>query len=88
MNTTIEKRRKLIDLEIPVFEALTIQAKGRGVSLKSYIESMLKEESLRRAPSIPASVKSPKVIGLLGIAKKATLSIDPNDERAQYILSK
>ncbi|MBR4740533.1 MAG: hypothetical protein IK074_05165 [Bacteroidales bacterium] len=88
MITRIDRKRKLIDLEIPVLEALQIQAHDRGVSVKSYMEQIIKEETMRRAPSIPRTVTSPKLIGLLGIAKKVEMKIDPNDERSQYILSK
>ena len=87
MQTVTQKRRKLIDIDPSVFEALTIQARGKGVSLKQYIET-LKEESQKRAPAIPKSVTSPRVIGLVGIAKRVLDSIDPNDDRAMYILSK
>lgn len=88
MQTITQRRRKLIDLDPSVFEALTVQARGKGVSLKQYIEMLLKEESQKRAPAIPESVTSPRVIGLVGIAKRALDSIDPNDDRAMYILSK
>lgn len=88
METSVARKRKLIDLEMPVFEALTVQAGGQGLSLKAYIELLLKEEAVKRAPVIPGSVKSRRVIGLLGIAKPALERIDPHDERAQYILSK
>ena len=88
MQAVTQKRRKLIDLDPSVFEALTVQARGKGVSLKQYIEMLLKEESQKRAPAIPKSVTSPRVIGLVGIAKRVLDSIDPNDDRAMYILSK
>lgn len=88
MDVIVERKRKLIDLEIPVFDALMVQAKGCGMSLKRYIETLLREESARRSPSIPETVTSPKVLGLLGIGKNAVLALDPDDERAQYILSK
>ena len=88
MDIAVERKRKLIDLEVPVFEALTIQARGRGVSLKSYIESLLKEESAKRSPSIPKNVTSQRVIGLVGIAKRAVSKLNPEDDRARYILSK
>ena len=80
------RKRKLIDLEMPVLEALQVQALNNGVSVKSYMEQMIKEETMRRVPSIPPSVTSQKVLGLLGIARR--VKIDPEDERAQYILSK
>ena len=88
MQAVTQKKRKLIDIDPSVFEALTIQARGKGVSLKQYIETLLKEESQKRAPAIPESVTSPRVIGLVGIAKRVLDSIDPNDEKAMYILSK
>ena len=88
MNAVLERKRKLIDLEMPVFDALTVQARGQGMSLKQYIEMLLKEESVKRAPAIPASVTSSRIIGLVGIAKRAVQNIDPADDRALYILSK
>ena len=88
MSTMVVRKRKLIDLEIPVFEALSIQASGQGLSLKGYIELLLREEAVKRSPAIPESVSSRRVIGLLGVAKSALSRIDPNDERAQYLLSK
>jgi len=88
MNTVLDRKRKLIDLEIPVFDALTIQARGQGMSLKQYIETLLKEESIKRAPAIPESVTSSRIIGLVGIAKRAVQNLDPADDRAMYILSK
>lgn len=81
-------KRKLIDIKPSVFDSLTIQARGRGVSLKRYIEELLEEESQKRESGIPSSVKDPRIIGLLGIGKRAVAALDPNDDRAQYILSK
>lgn len=88
MDIAVERKRKLIDLEVPVFDALTVQARGRGVSLKNYIETLLKEESAKRSPSIPKNVTSPRLIGLVGIAKRTVGKLDPEDDRARYILSK
>ena len=81
-------KRKLIDIKPDVFDTLTVLARGKSMSLKKYIEMLLEEESARRAPSIPASVTDARVIGLLGMAKHAAGALDPDDERAQYILSK
>ena len=88
MEVAVERKRKLIDLEVPVFDALTVQARGRGMSLKNYIETLLKEESAKRAPSIPKTVTSPRIIGIVGIAKRSVANLDPSDDRAWYILSK
>lgn len=81
-------KRKLIDIKPNVFDSLTIQARGKGVSLKKYIEDLLDEESQKNASGIPPTVKDPRIIGLLGIGKRAVAALDPNDDRAQYILSK
>lgn len=84
-NTT---RRKLIDLRTPVFDALSVQAKKRGVSLKKYIETVLEEDAAQHRAPAPASVTDARILGLVGIARSLALSADPEDERAQYILSK
>lgn len=81
-------KRKLIDIKPNVFDSLTIQARERGVSLKRYIEELLEEESQKRESGIPPTVKDARIIGLLGIGKRAVAALDPNDDRAQYILSK
>ena len=86
METTA--KRKLIDIQPAVFESLTILARGKNMSLKKYIETLLEEESSRHSPVVPSSVKDPRVIGLLGMAKHAAAALDPDDERANYILSK
>ena len=88
MKQVIERKRKLIDLEAPVFDSLSLQARGQGVSLKHYIETLLKEESVKRSPAIPPSVTSPRIISLIGCAKRAVLNLDANDDKARYILSK
>ena len=77
MQAVTQRKRKLIDIDPSVFEALTVQARGK-----------VKEESQKRAPAVPESVTSPRVIGLVGIAKRVLDNIDPDDERAMYILPK
>ena len=81
-------KRKLIDIKPDVFDSLTIMARERGVSLKKYIEDLLEEESHKRESGIPPSVKDARIIGLLGIGKRAVAALDASDDRAQYILSK
>lgn len=81
-------KRKLIDLQPAVFDSLARQARGRGVSLKKYIEILLERESEKREPAIPSSVSDERVISLLGIGKHALAKTDPDDDRTQYILSK
>lgn len=84
----VATKRKLIDIHPAVFDSLTILARGKNMSLKKYIESLLEDEASRRTPHIPSAVKDPRVISLVGMAKHAVNAMDPNDERAQYILSK
>ena len=81
-------KRKLIDIKPAVFDSLMVQAKGGGLSLKKYIEALLERESQKSGHGIPHSVKDARVISLVGIGKRAVAALDPNDERAQYILSK
>ena len=81
-------KRKLIDIKPNVFDSLTIQARGKGVSLKKYIEDLLEKESQKKASGIPPTVKDARIIGLLGIGKRAVAALDPNYDRAHYILSK
>ena len=84
----IAAHRKLIDIDQSAFATLSVEAKGRNMSLKKYIEMLLEEESarIRKKKSIKAS---PRILALVGSAKpigKDVSSID--DDRLQYLLSK
>lgn len=86
--STVAVKRKLIDLNGPVFDALSVRAREKGVSLKKYIETLLEEDAIRHRPSIPDSVSDTRIVNLVGIARHVVQDADPNDERLQYILSK
>lgn len=85
---TVTMKRKLIDIKAPVFETLSLQARREGVSLKKYIETLLERDAEQHRAEQSAHVKDPRILGLVGIAKRAAAEADPNDERLQYILSK
>lgn len=81
--------RKLIDIEAPVRERLTMKALRRGVSLKRYIEDILRDDAADEvAADVSMRVTSPKILGLIGIAKLPAGASIPDDERLKYILSK
>ena len=84
----VVSKRKLFDIRMPVFSVLSLQASKDGVSLKKYIENLLEAEAERVRPIVPEGVTDPRILGLIGIAKGAGFSIDPDDDRMQYILSK
>ncbi|MBQ9193020.1 MAG: hypothetical protein IJ156_04805 [Bacteroidales bacterium] len=83
METAIA-HRKLIDIKPAVFEELSLQASGQGVSLKRYIENLLEEACVSRR-----AVYSPGISRLIGsaIPKGKDLSAI-KDDRFQYLLSK
>lgn len=56
--------------------------------MKNIHENSGQGESQKSGHGIPHSVKDARVISLVGIGKRAVAALDPNDERAQYILSK
>lgn len=88
MNTSFTKR-KLIDLNLPVFTALSQQARKEGVSLKKFIENLLEAEAERRQPAVPAGVTDPRILSLVGVVKNSIENEEAgSDERLQYILSK
>ena len=87
MNNVVSKR-KLIDIRMPVFSVLSLQASKAGVSLKKYIENLLEAEAERAWPAVPSEVTDPRILSLIGIAKDVDSSIDPDDDRMRYILSK
>ena len=80
--------RKLIDIKMSVFNALSHKASLKGVSLKKYIEDLLEEDSLKDAVIVPEGVTDTKVISLIGIAKPSVPLESIEDERLKYILSK
>ena len=80
--------RKLIDIKMSVFEALSRKARLKGVSLKRYLEDLLEEDSRHGDNPVPEGVSDEKIIYLIGIAKPS-VPLDPiEDERLKYILSK
>ena len=82
-------KRKLIDLELPIFTILSQEARKEGVSLKKYIENLLEAEAERRRPAVPVDVTDPRILSLVGVAKNAIENeAAESDERLQYILSK
>ena len=88
MDTSTTKR-KLIDLDMPVFTILSQQARKEGISLKKYIENLLEAEAEQRRPSVPTGVTDPRILSLIGVAKNAVENEEAeSDERLQYILSK
>ena len=85
---TVISRRKLIDLKGSVFESLTLQARQQGVSLKRYIETVLEENAQQYRSDLSEHASDPRILSLVGIAKRSMKDVDPSDDRAQYILSK
>ena len=85
---TFLAKRKLIDISVPMFETLARQAKREGVSLKRYIENLLEKDAAQHRSEMPARITDPRIVGLVGIAKRAVAEAGPDDERLQYILSK
>lgn len=81
-------KRKLIDIKGTVFETLSLQAHREGMSLKKYIETLLEKDAERHRAERPAHITDQRILGLVGIAKRAAAEADPDDERLQYILSK
>lgn len=62
--------RKLIDIDAPVRDRLSLKALRRGVSLKRYIEDLLRDDAADEVADIASQrVTSPKILGLIGIAK-------------------
>jgi len=89
METTIAAKRKLIDISPSVFETLSIKAKGKRMSLKRYIESLLEEDARNEDRVEIQGVSDPRILGLIGSARhRVGYSADEEDERLQYILSK
>ena len=85
----VVSKRKLIDIRMPVFSVLSLQASKDGVSLKKYIENLLEAEAEQRRPAVPAGVTDPRILSLVGVAKNAVENEEAeSDERLQYILSK
>lgn len=85
---TVAVHRKLIDIDQSAFATLSVEAKGRKMSLKKYIEVLLEEESarIRKNKSIKAS---PRILALVGSAKPIGRDISSiEDDRLQYLLSK
>jgi len=64
MNTTEEKKRKVIDLDPDTFRILSINAAAKGTNLKSLIENSLREiaENLKDS-SLYAYLKQTQPIG-------------------------
>ena len=64
MNTTEEKKRKVIDLDPDTFRILSIIAAAKGTNLKSLIENSLREiaENLKDS-SLYAYLKQTQPIG-------------------------
>jgi len=91
MDTLVfDSRRKLIDLQQPVFESLSREAKRRNVSLKRFIENALCEMA-RELDEEQANELShhAMLVKLIGSAKPANGRIeDIQDDRLQYLLSK
>jgi hypothetical protein len=82
-------KRKLIDIKPGVFEALTVKAKGKSMSLKSYIEHLLEEDVKERPHPVVQGVSDNRILKLIGSAKSVGNNADDiRDERLQYILSK
>ena len=85
----VVSKRKLIDIRMPVFSVLSLQASKDGVSLKKYIENLLEAEAEQRRPAVPTGVTDPRILSLIGVAKNAVENKEAeSDERLQYILSK
>ena len=80
--------RKLIDIKLSVFEALSRKARRKGVSLKRYIEDLLEEDSRHWDNAVPEGVSDERIISLIGIAKPSVPLDSIEDERLNYILSK
>ncbi|CAK7039138.1 MAG: hypothetical protein PEPC_01668 [Peptostreptococcus russellii] len=45
METPIQKKRKLIDIPVDAFKVLTIAALDENISLKGYLEQLVKEKA-------------------------------------------
>lgn len=86
--TVLPAKRKLIDITGPVFETLSRQAHREGVSLKKYIETLLEKDAEQHRAEMPARITDPRILGLVGVARRAVAEAGPDDERLQYILSK
>lgn len=88
METAVKTHRKLIDIKVPVMNALSLEAQKRQVSLKKYIEDML-EESVYSGKSFGSSEFSPAINRIIGSAKIKGMDLDKiQDDRLQYLLSK
>ena len=90
METAWEHKRKLIDIRMPVFETLSMEAQRTHVSLKKLIETMLEttaEEIRQRDHSV--TPQSEMLRRLVGSAKSERFSPEElEDERLKYLLAK
>ena len=85
METVVLSRRKLIDIKQPVFQALSLEARKKNVSLKKYIEDMLENAVYS---GMDSSI-SPAIRRLIGSANPTGYDVSRiDDERLQYLLSK
>lgn len=86
METSVASKRKLIDIKQPVFDALSLEASRRKLSLKRYIEELLEDAS--RSSNAISGGYSPAVARLIGSAVPKGKGRDLNDDRLRYLLSK
>lgn len=81
---TVAAHRKLIDIKPNVFDALSLEAQKKGVTLKRYIEDLL-ENACPRSPVHGHS----SISRLIGSAKPKHVDLAAiEDDRLQYLLSK
>lgn len=90
MGAILEQKRKLIDIRMPVFETLSMEAQRKNVSLKKFIESLLetKAEEIQQTPFsvTPPSEMLRKLIGSAGAEPLSPEELE--DERLKYLLAK
>ena len=89
MEASVQNHRKLIDLSGAVFETLSMEAGRQRVSLKKYIENLLRERANALDEAAGTLDISPAVLRLVGSALPAKGKVeDIEDDRLRYLLSK
>lgn len=89
MGAAVQNHRKLIDISEAVFETLSMEAGRQRVSLKKYIESLLRERARTLDEAASMLDISPAVFRLVGSALPAKGKVeDIEDDRLRYLLSK